>query len=92
LSDFWYGTSLNPRILGIDCKTFAYRPGMLTVLLINLSVAVKQYQLYGTITLSMFLYQVFMGWYVIDYFIFEQYILSIYDIVEERFGFMLIVR
>jgi hypothetical protein len=64
---------------------------MLAVLLINVSVAIKQHQLYGRITLSMFLYQVFMGWYIVDYFIFERYVLSIYDVVEEHFGLMLIV-
>lgn len=89
--DLWYGTCLNPRNFGIDWKTFAYRPAMLGVFLMNLSVALKQYHLYGIISPSMLIYQIFMGWYVIDFFIFERYILSIYDVIEERFGFMLIV-
>jgi delta14-sterol reductase len=92
LLDLWYGIDLNPRILGIDLKVFAYLPSMLLWLVFNLFALLAHYDRFGTVHTGMIMYQVFTGIYVLDYFWFEEAILSIYDVIEERFGFMLIVR
>ncbi|GJP43676.1 hypothetical protein CLOM_g3114 [Closterium sp. NIES-68] len=42
------------------------------------------------ITVPMFLYQVFTAIYVLDYFWFEEYMTSTWDIIAENFGFMLV--
>ncbi|CAI5531010.1 unnamed protein product [Closterium sp. Naga37s-1] len=42
------------------------------------------------ITLPMFLYQIFTAIYVLDYFWFEEYMTSTWDIIAENFGFMLV--
>ena len=42
LLDLWLGIDLNPRIFGVDLKTFAYRPPMLGYVLINISLAAQQ--------------------------------------------------
>lgn len=90
LLDLWYGIELNPRILGVDMKEFAYTPTMMQWLVINLCALAVHYEKYDTVHAGMFLYQAFTFVYIVDYFYFEHAILSIYDIIEERFGFMLI--
>lgn len=92
LVDLWCGVELNPRLFGVDLKMFAYRPGMMGYLLINLAALHRHYQLHGTISDAMILFQFFSGYYCVDFFWFEQVVLPIYDIIEERWGFMLIVR
>lgn len=90
--DLWFGVQLNPRILHVDMKVFAYTPSMLAWLVFNLSSLMAHYERFHTVHTGMLLYQILTGIYVIDYFWFERAILSIYDVIEERFGFMLIVR
>lgn len=90
IKDLWFGIDLNPRLLGVDLKVFAYRPGMLGFWMFNLSNLYRHYQIYGTVHDAMLLFQLFTTWYTLDYFWFEKCILSIFDIIEERWGFMLI--
>lgn len=90
LEDWWFGVQLNPDFLGLDLKFFWIRAGMMGWLLINLSVAAKQYIDQGSLSLSMTLFQIFCAIYVLDYFWHEEYMTSTWDIIAERFGFMLI--
>src|SRR5947199_266837 len=54
--DFWLGTALNPRIAGFDLKLFCEaRPGLIAWVVLDLSLAAKQYQVHGTVTLPMML-------------------------------------
>jgi len=89
LLDWWMGVQLNPHFLGINLKFFWLRPSMMAWLLVNLSVLAKQWELYGAVSAPMVLYQVFTGIYVVDYFLFERFMLSTWDITDEGFGFML---
>lgn len=88
--DFWLGVELNPRLGGLDLKFFALRPGMMGWLMILLSIASRQYQVYGTIKLPMLLQIVMSGIYVLDYFWFEPLMLSTWDIIAENWGFQLV--
>ncbi|KAJ7523549.1 hypothetical protein O6H91_18G053900 [Diphasiastrum complanatum] len=90
LHDWWFGVQLNPQLLGLDFKFFWIRAGMMGWLLINLSIAAQQIQLHGNLSLSMLLYQSFVAIYVLDYFWFEEYMTSTWDIIAEKFGFMLV--
>ncbi|CAI6001589.1 unnamed protein product [Closterium sp. NIES-64] len=54
------------------------------------SVASSSIATLPIITLPMFLYQVFTAIYVLDYFWFEEYMTSTWDIIAENFGFMLV--
>ena len=45
---------------------------------------------YGALTTPMLLFQVFSMWYALDYFWHERSLFRMYDVIEERFGFMLI--
>ncbi|GBG76910.1 hypothetical protein CBR_g23124 [Chara braunii] len=59
-------------------------------LLINVSLAAKQFELRGSLSLAMKLYQVFTGVYIVDYLWFEELMTTTWDIIAERFGYMLI--
>ncbi len=87
---FFFGMESNPTCLGVDLKLFSYRPSLIALALFNASFAVAQYEIYGRLTLAMGLYQVFTFLYVLNYFQFEQGMIHTWDMVSERFGWMLI--
>ena len=87
---FYFGTELNPSLLGVDLKLFSYRPSLIALALFNASFAAAQYEAHGQITSAMALYQAFSFIYVLNYFQFEGGMLRTWDIVSERFGWMLV--
>ncbi|CAI0408107.1 unnamed protein product [Linum tenue] len=89
IEDWWFGIQLNPQFLSIDLKFFFVRAGMMGWLFINLSVLAKSIQ-DGTLNQSMILYQSFCTLYIMDYFFYEEYMTSTWDIIAERLGFMLV--
>jgi Delta14-sterol reductase len=90
LYDFFMGRSLNPRIGSFDLKLFCEaRPGLIGWVLINLSLAAKQYQLHHTVTVPMILVCAFHFLYVADYYFNEEAVLTTWDIKYENFGWML---
>ncbi|OVA17863.1 Ergosterol biosynthesis ERG4/ERG24 [Macleaya cordata] len=89
IHDWWFGVQLNPHFMGVDLKFFFVRAGMLGWLLINLSVLAKSVQ-DGSMSQSMILYQLFCAFYILDYFFYEEYMTSTWDIIAERLGFMLV--
>lgn len=90
LRDLWYGVELNPEWAGVDLKMFSYRPSLIGLALIDVSFAYVQWHRYGELGDAMILYQVFTLVYVFNYFQFEHGMLHTWDIVAERFGFMLV--
>lgn len=90
IHDWWFGIQLNPQFLGIDLKFLLIRSGMIGWVIINLSVAAKAFQLKDSLNLSMILYQIFCLLYVMDYFWYEEYMTSTWDIIAENLGFMLV--
>ncbi|CAI0469472.1 unnamed protein product [Linum tenue] len=89
IEDWWFGIQLNPQFFSIDLKFFFVRAGMMGWLFINLSVLAKSIQ-NGTLNQSMILYQSFCILYILDYFFYEEYMTSTWDIIAERLGFMLV--
>src|SRR5207248_6297899 len=82
--DFWLGTALNPRVGNFDFKLFCEaRPGLIGWVAINLSLAAKQYQLYGRLSWPMILVCFFHFWYIADYYFHEEAILTTWDIKHE---------
>ncbi|PPD86418.1 hypothetical protein GOBAR_DD16636 [Gossypium barbadense] len=75
IHDWWYGIQLNPQFMGIDLKFFFVRAGMMGWLIINLSVLAKSVQ-DGSLSQSMILYQLFCAFYILDYFVHEEYMTS----------------
>lgn len=90
VSDLWYGVELNPTWLGVDVKMFSYRPSLIGLAMLNVSFAYVQWHRYGELSQAMLLYQAFTLVYVFNYFQFEYGMLYTWDIVAERFGFMLV--
>jgi protein-S-isoprenylcysteine O-methyltransferase Ste14 len=88
--DYWMGTCLNPRIGTFDLKLFCEaRPGLIGWVAINLSLAAKQYEMHGYVTLPMILVCAFHFLYIADYYYHEEAILTTWDIRHENFGYML---
>ncbi len=90
LRAYFVGRELNPRLLGVDLKLFSYRPSLIGLWLFNASFAVVQYETYGEVTLAMALYQAFTFVYVLNYFQFEHGMIYTWDMISERFGWMLV--
>jgi delta14-sterol reductase len=88
--DMFFGAELNPSFLDVDLKMFSYRPSLLGLGLINVSFAVVQYQKYGALSPAMMLYQLFYFVYLANYFQFEYGMVFTWDIIAERFGWMLV--
>jgi hypothetical protein len=81
---------LNPRLGNFDLKLFCEaRPGLILWVLIDLSLAAKQYELNGAVTTPMILVCAFQFFYIADYYFHEEAILTTWDIKHENFGWML---
>ena len=90
LEGYTVGACRNPRIGGFDLKFFCEsRPSMILWVLVDLSLAAKQFELHGNVSNAMLLVCFFQILYVADYFYFEDAILTTWDIKHENFGFML---
>jgi delta14-sterol reductase len=90
LAAFFYGAEKHPQLLGVDLKMFSYRPSLIGLALINVSFASLQFDATGTLSLAMIGYQAFTLLYIANYFHFEQGMLFTWDIIEEKFGWMLV--
>uniref|UniRef100_UPI001178AE25 hypothetical protein n=1 Tax=Calothrix rhizosoleniae TaxID=888997 RepID=UPI001178AE25 len=90
ISDLWLGMELNPTWLGVDLKMFAYQPSLIGLGLLNAAFAYLQYEKYGEISLQMWMFQVFWWLYLATHYYYEEFMLSTWDIIAEKFGFMLI--
>ncbi|NEO42094.1 MAG: hypothetical protein F6J90_39555 [Moorea sp. SIOASIH] len=88
--DLWLGVELNPTWLGVDLKFFAYQPSLIGLGLLNTSFAYVQYETYGQVSLQMWLFEIFWWTYLASHYYYEECALSMWDIIAERFGFMLI--
>jgi Delta14-sterol reductase len=90
VKDLYYGVELNPSLWGIDLKMFSYRPSLIGLAVINVSFAYAQWEQYGQISQPMLFYQAFTFVYVFNYFQFEYGMIYTWDIMSERFGWMLV--
>lgn len=90
LARWWYGIELNPNFLDVDLKVFAYQPSLIGLGLINAAFAYAQYETLGHLTPEMILYQLFWWLYLFTHYVQEPGVLSMWDVIAERFGFMLL--
>lgn len=88
--DWFIGRELNPRIGSWDIKLYCeLRPGMLLLLLINLSCLHHQYHSLGKVSDSLVLMNVLQAFYIFDGVLNEEGCLTMMDIATDGFGFML---
>jgi delta14-sterol reductase len=84
------GAELNPRWLGVDLKMFAYEPSLIGFGLLVMAFGYAQYESLGRITPQLGLY--LLGWwlYLVTHYRQQAFLLGIWDIIAEKFGFMLL--
>lgn len=90
VQDLWLGLELNPTWRGVDLKVFAYQPSLIGLSILNVAFAWAQWEQLGTLTPQMALYQLLWWLYMATHFHYEPGVLSMWDIIAERFGFMLL--
>lgn len=90
LADLWYGVELNPTFMGVDLKLFAYQPSLIGLHLLIVAFGYAQFEAYGGLTPQMALYQGCWWIYFYTHFRDEPGLLSMFDVIAERFGFMLV--
>lgn len=90
LYDYFMGRSLNPRTGRFDWKFFCEsRPSLIGWVALDFALAAVQYDLHGHLSWPMILVCAFQLLYVADCFFHEEAMLSQFDFVHERFGWML---
>jgi delta14-sterol reductase/lamin-B receptor len=88
--DYFMGTGLNPRIGRLDLKMFfESKIGMTTWIVLTLMMAHAEYEREGAVSLAMLVVCLLQMAYVVDFFWFEEAMLSTWDINYENYGFML---
>ena len=94
MEQFWMGRVLHPRVASLrdlDLKFFFEgRPGLVMWVAMNASFAVSQSEKFGSVGVELVCVMVFQGLFVLDYYLFEDAILTTKDILDERFGFMMV--
>lgn len=86
----WYGVELNPTLFGVDLKVFAYQPSLIGLGVLNVAFAWAQVEQLGIITPQMLAYQCFWWAYLFTHYWQEDNVLSMWDVIAEKFGFMLL--
>lgn len=88
--DFFVGAILNPRIGRHDLKFFfESRVGMGIWAAFAVIVPAAQLEAQGSLSTAMLVVSLCQFIYIVDFFVFEANLLSMIDIIEENFGFML---
>ena len=84
------GLELNPRVFGVDLKLWAYEPSLIGFGLLVAAFGYAQFERHGEITPQMGLWLV--GWwiYLATHYAYQDFLLSIWDVIAERFGLMLL--
>lgn len=90
LYDLCMGVELNPTWRGVDLKTFAYQPSLLGLGILVAAFVVAQYETYGFVTPQMALWAACWWLYLYTHYRDEAGILSMYDVIAEKFGLMLV--
>eukprot|EP01080_Neovahlkampfia_damariscottae_P000168 gene168-4414_t len=88
----WFiGVELNPFIFGFEIKANSYRPAFILEHLFAVSALYEQYYKFNSISPSMMVFQFITFSYIFDCYYYEDGLILMYDIIEENFGFMLLM-
>ncbi|XP_012345755.1 delta(14)-sterol reductase TM7SF2 isoform X2 [Apis florea] len=92
--NFWQGREINPRIGPVDFKINLFRTSMITIILINLSIAIKTIEETEIYTLEHLNVGALLGTllqiiYAMDALFFESALLTTFEIMYEGTGYML---
>lgn len=84
------GVELDPNWRSVDLKTFAYQPSRIGLGQLVAAFAVAQVELHGTLTPQKVLWAACWWLYLFTHYRDEAGVLSMWDIIAEKFGFMLV--
>lgn len=88
LWDFYWGTELHPRVLGVELKQlFNCRYAMMGWSIIVLSFAAAQIESHGALSNAMLVCVALQVAYVLKFFVWEAGYFNSLDIMHDRFGF-----
>ncbi|MBC8068343.1 MAG: hypothetical protein IAG13_08420, partial [Deltaproteobacteria bacterium] len=88
--DFYMGAMLNPKLGRYDLKFFfESRMGMATWGAFAILLPAAELQTRGELSTAMTVVSICQLIYIVDFFVFESTLLTMIDIIEENFGFML---
>jgi delta14-sterol reductase len=90
VADLWYGVELDPTWKGVDLKVFAYQPSLIGLAVLNVAFAWAQWEQQGSLSPQMIAYQTFWWLYLTTHYLHEVGVLSMWDVIAEEFGFMLV--
>lgn len=90
IAELWYGAELNPELAGVDLKLFAYQPSLIGLHVLIAAFGYLHVETVGTMTPQMLLYQAFWWLYLYTHYRHEDGLVSMWDMIAERFGFMLV--
>lgn len=92
--NFWQGREINPRIGPMDLKLCFFRTSLITMILVNLSIAIKTTEGIESYDLEHFNVNVLLTcslqiMYAIDALFFESAVLTTFEVMYEGTGYML---
>ena len=90
VKDLWMGIELNPTWRGVDLKVWAYQPSLIGLSVLNAAFAFVQYETLGTLLPQTIAYLSFWWLYMTSHYWYETGVLSMWDVIAEKFGFMLV--
>ena len=69
---------------------WAYQPSLIGLSILNVTFGWVQYEALGALTPQMIAYQTFWWLYMTTHYYYEAGVLSMWDVIAEKFGFMLV--
>jgi delta14-sterol reductase len=90
LHDFWFGAELDPSAFGVDLKMFVHHVLRIGLWLVVASFAYAQYEAHGRLSDRMCVFQLFWWAYLATDAYYEDVMLSSFEILAERFGFLMV--
>ncbi|VDM04552.1 unnamed protein product [Schistocephalus solidus] len=88
----FYGLETRPRVFGTDFKLLLLYPSIIGLRILELALALRQYDEHGRLSPALFTVIALHGIYIIDFFVFEPTILSSFKMNHEGFGIFQTIR
>nr|VZI28421.1 unnamed protein product [Spirometra erinaceieuropaei] len=88
----FHGLEVRPRVFGCDFKLLLLYPSIIGLRILEVALALRQYDERGRISPALFTVICLHGIYIIDFFVFEPTILSSFKMNHEGFGIFQTIR
>ncbi|VDN15100.1 unnamed protein product [Dibothriocephalus latus] len=88
----FHGIETRPRVFGSDFKLLLLYPSMIGLRILEVTLALRQYNEHGRVSPALFTVIALHGLYIFDFFVFEPTILSSFKMNHEGFGLFQTIR